>query len=182
MFSFNDVPSVFYCIIIWKFGGHSIYMVSLKSFFFALWLTIRSVNVYNCFEITHRNKYTFFIFMSLYFSNDWPYILLDLSCCSVFDDHWVAFTCDLGFIIIMSCRQHRYPWPSLATSPYHSSPPAGLLSYILCPHIAAVCKFGLVVLLLLGHMWGSIGVHRLRARPCFSSSVLRVWTLNFLNT
>ena len=79
------------------------------------------------------------------------------------------------FIIIMSCRQHGYPWPSLATSPYHSSPPAGLLGYILCPHIAAVCMFGLVVLLLLGHMWGSIGVHHLRARPCFSSSVRRVW-------
>ena len=78
-------------------------------------------------------------------------------------------------IIIMSCRQHGYPWPSLATSSYHSSPLAGLQSYILCPHIAVVCKFGLVVLLLLGHMWGSIGVHYWRARPCFSSSVRRVW-------
>ena len=78
-------------------------------------------------------------------------------------------------IIIMSCRQHGYPWPSLATFPYRSSPPAGLLGYILCPHIAAVCKFGLVVLLLLGHMWGSIVVRHLRARPCFSSSVRRVW-------
>ena len=78
-------------------------------------------------------------------------------------------------IIIMSCRQHGYPWPFLATFPYRSSPPAGLLGYILCPHIAAVCKFGLVVLLLLGHMWGSIGVRHLRARPCFSSSVRRVW-------
>ena len=78
-------------------------------------------------------------------------------------------------IIIMSCRQHGYPWPSLATFPYRSSPPAGLLGYILCPHIAAVCKFGLVVLLLLGHMWGSIVVCHLRARPCFSSSVRRVW-------
>ena len=78
-------------------------------------------------------------------------------------------------IIIMSCGQHRYPWQSLATSPYHSSPPAGLLGYIPCPHIPAVCKFGLVVLLLLGHMWGSIGVRHLRARPCFSSSVRRVW-------
>ena len=67
-----------------------------------------------------------------------------------------------NIIIIMSCRQHGYPWPSLATSPNHSSPPAGLLSYILCPHIAAVCTFGLVVLLLLGHMWGSIGVPHLR--------------------
>ena len=54
---------------------------------------------------------------------------------------------------------------------YHSSPLAGLQGYILCPHIAAVCKFALIVLLLLGHMWGSIRVHRLWARPCFSSSV-----------
>ena len=78
-------------------------------------------------------------------------------------------------IIIMSCCQHGYPWPSLAISPYHSSPPAGLQGYILCPHIVAVCKFELVVLLLHGHMWGSIGVHHFWARPCFSSSVLRVW-------
>ena len=70
-------------------------------------------------------------------------------------------------IIIIMCRRHGYPWLSLATSPYHSSPLAGLLGYILCPHIAAVCKFELVVLLLLGHMWGSIGVHHLWARPCF---------------
>ena len=53
----------------------------------------------------------------------------------------------------MSCRQHGYPWPSLATSPYHSSPPAGLQGYILCPHIVAVCKFELVVLLLHGHIY-----------------------------
>ena len=78
-------------------------------------------------------------------------------------------------IIIMSCRQHGYPLPSLATSPYHSSAPAGLQGSILCTHIDAVCKFKLVVLLLVGHMWGSIGVHHLWARPCFSSSVLRVW-------
>ena len=61
-------------------------------------------------------------------------------------------------IIIMSCRQHRYPWPSLATSPYHSSLLAGLQGYIPYPHIAAVCMFELVVLLLLGHMRGPIGV------------------------
>ena len=46
--------------------------------------------------------------------------------------------------IIMSCHQHGYPWPSLATSPYHSSLPAGLQGYILCLHIDAVCKFKLV--------------------------------------
>ena len=78
-------------------------------------------------------------------------------------------------IIIMPCRYHGYPWPSLATSPYHSSPLAGLQGYIPYSHIDAVCMFELVVLLLLGHMWGSIGVHHLWARPRFSSSVLHVW-------
>ena len=58
--------------------------------------------------------------------------------------------------IIMSRHQHGYPWPSLATSPYYSSPLAGLQGYFLCPHIAAVCKFELVILLLLGHVWGPI--------------------------
>ena len=72
-------------------------------------------------------------------------------------------------IIIMSCRQHGYPWPSLATSPYHSSPPAGLQGYILCTHIVAVCKFELVLLLLHGHIWGSIGVHHLWGRPSFKA-------------
>ena len=55
-------------------------------------------------------------------------------------------------IIIMSRRPHGYPWHSVATSPYHSSPPAGLQGYILSPHIVAICKFVLVVLLLLIHM------------------------------
>ena len=81
-------------------------------------------------------------------------------------------------IIIMSRRLRGYPWPSLAISPYHSSPPAGLQGYIPCPHIAAVCKFVLIVPLLHIHVWGSTGVHRLWARPCFSSSVLCVWIKN----
>ena len=88
---------------------------------------------------------------------------------------FISIFVTLYIIIIMSRRQHRYPWPSLAISPYHSSPLVGLQSYILCPHIVAVCKFVLVVLLLHIHMWGSTGVHRLWARPCFSSSVPRVW-------
>ena len=77
-------------------------------------------------------------------------------------------------IIITSYRKHVYPRLSLATSPYSSSSLAVLQGYILYPHRAAVCMFELVVLLLLGHMWGSIGVHHLWARPCFSSSVLNV--------
>ena len=42
-------------------------------------------------------------------------------------------------------------------------------------HIAAVCMFELVVLLLIGHMRGSTGVHHLRSRPFFFSSVRHVW-------
>ena len=52
---------------------------------------------------------------------------------------------------------------------------AGLLDYIPYPHIVAECIFVLVVLLLLGYMWGSIRVHHLWVHPCFSSSVLHVW-------
>ena len=66
-----------------------------------------------------------------------------------------------AYIIIMSCHKHGYPWPSLSTSPYHSSPPAGLQSYIPYHHIAAVCMFELVVLLLIGHMRGSTGAYSL---------------------
>ena len=66
-------------------------------------------------------------------------------------------------IIIMSCHQHGYPWPSLATSPFGRSSLlllAGLQGCIPYPHRAAVCMFEPVVLLLLGHMWGSIGVKK----------------------
>ena len=41
-------------------------------------------------------------------------------------------------IIIMSCRQHGYPRPSLATPPYGSSLLAGPQGYIPYPHRAAV--------------------------------------------
>ena len=78
-------------------------------------------------------------------------------------------------IIIMLCRQHEYPWPSLATSPYRSLPLAGLQGYIPYLHWAAVYIFEQAVLLLPGHMWGSIGVHHSWVCPCFSSSVLHVW-------
>ena len=51
---------------------------------------------------------------------------------------------------------------------------SSLQGYIPYPHIAAVCMFELVVLLLVGHSRGSIGVHHWWVRPCFSSTVLRV--------
>ena len=73
-------------------------------------------------------------------------------------------------IVIISYRQHGYPWHCLATSHNRSSPLAGIQGYIPNPHIAAVCMFELVFLLLLGHMLGSIGVRHLWARPCVSGS------------
>ena len=52
---------------------------------------------------------------------------------------------------------------------------AGPQDYTPYLHRAAVCRFDLVTLLLLGHVKGSIGVHHLWAHPYFSSSVLHVW-------
>ena len=76
-----------------------------------------------------------------------------------FMKNWLSWI----IVIIMSCGQHGHPWPSLSTSPYHSSPLAGLQGYIPYHHIAAECMFEMVVLLLIGHMRGSTGVHHLRA-------------------
>ena len=74
-----------------------------------------------------------------------------------------------------SCRAASMDIPDpLATFPYRSSPLAGLQGYIPYPHVASICMFLRVVLLLFGHMWGSIGVHHLWARLCFSISVLHV--------
>ena len=58
---------------------------------------------------------------------------------------------------------------------HHHVVPLARISLTLSPYLAAVCMFKLVVLLLLGHMRGSIGVHHWWVRPCFSSSVLRFW-------
>ena len=54
-------------------------------------------------------------------------------------------------IIMMLCHQHGYPWPSPTPLPYRS---LLLVGYIPYPHRAAVCRFELVDLLLLGHMRG----------------------------
>ena len=79
-------------------------------------------------------------------------------------------------IIIMSCGQYGYPWPFLSTSPYHSSLLAGLQRYIPYHHIAAVCMFELVVLLLIGHMWGSTGVPHLWARRLHKKKAKKIIT------
>ena len=55
----------------------------------------------------------------------------------------------------MSRYQHAYHWTFLATTPYHPLLPVGLQGYIPYRHIAAVCRFELVVLPLLVHVKGS---------------------------
>ena len=59
-------------------------------------------------------------------------------------------------ILILSFHQHGYPWSSLANPPNRSSLLAGPQGYTPYPHGAAVCRFELIALLLLGHE----GVHR----------------------
>ena len=72
--------------------------------------------------------------------------------CVCFRDRPMVSQSVCHFIIILSCHQHGYPWPSLATPPNHSSLLAGPQGYILYPHRAAVCRSELVTLFLLGHV------------------------------
>ena len=120
--------------------------------------------------ITINRNSLFFPYLSLVF---WPlhslYILLYSPLAYLFPQLLKSIIIPIIIIIIIMCRLHGYLWPSLATFPYRSSPLAGLQGYIPYPHIAAECMFVLVVLLLPSHMWGSIRVHHLWARPCFSS-------------
>ena len=83
---------------------------------------------------------------------------------------WIIIFSNFIYIYISSssCRAASTDIPD----PLSPLLPIVLQGYIPYPHIAAICMFELVVLLLPGHMWGSIGVHHLWARPCFSSSVL----------
>ena len=86
------------------------------------------IHVYqiNCFFTSPNQLLFYFLCISLSFS-------LSLS----ISQNIYIYIYIYIYIIIMSCLQHGYPWPSLATSPYYSSPPAGLQGYIVCPHIVA---------------------------------------------
>ena len=118
----------------------------------AIWLSIRAITLSSLFLHDLINQFVLFIFECHKLYPRCYYLGSALN----------NKTLGTIIIIIMSCRQHGYPWPS------YSSPLAGLPGYILCPHIAAVCKFEQVDLLLLRHMWGSIGVHHLWASPAVS--------------
>ena len=97
-----------------------------------------------CFHTLYDEKKYLYIYVCVCDLVCW-----DINHCWLFDAKSIFI-----HIIIMSCRQHGYPWPSLATSPYHSSLLAGFQGYIPYPHIAAECMFELVVLLLFSHMRG----------------------------
>ena len=91
--------------------------------------------------------------------------MIDLTVCQTFWGYFIPKSLMIAFIAHKSSSSSSSSWcaanmdipDSLATSPYHSSLLAGLPGYIPYPHIAAVCMFELVVLLLLRHMRG---VHR----------------------
>ena len=97
--------------------------------------------------------------------------------CEQYNTFWYLrkFEKEIVIIFIMLHYQHGYPWPSLASSPYHPLFPTGLQGYIQYRHRIAVCRFALVILSLLVHLKGSTGVHHLWARPYFSSRVPHVW-------
>ena len=84
---------------------------------------------------------------------------------------------------MISSHHHHHPvQPSVRIfltlsrhPPYRPLLLAGLLDYIQYLLRAAVCMFELDVLPLLVPAKGSTGVHHLRARPYFSSSVPHVW-------
>ena len=112
------------------------------------------------------------IFLNLRYNLTWNWTLVS----HTIGEHSNLYTNgSVHYAIMLLCRHHVVRLArisqtlSLSMSPYHSSPPAGLQGYIPYHHIAAVWMFELVVLLLIGHIRGSTGVHHLQSRPCFSS-------------
>ena len=86
-----------------------------------------------------------------------------------------AYNLTVIWVVFLTFHHHHLvPSTRISLTLYHhplyrSALPAGPHGYTLYPHRAAVCRFELVALLLLGHVKGSIRVHH------FSSSVLQVW-------
>ena len=107
--------------------------------------------IYICLFITDRFIHLYYIDLDYFFSLSFIHSFIHLYI----------------YIYIYIYHQHhvvplaRIPLTLSYHFPYPSSPLSCLQSYIPYPHIAAVCMFELVILLLLGHMWGSIGVHHL---------------------
>ena len=75
----------------------------------------------------------------------------------------------------MSRYQHGYSWPFLTAPPYRPMLSADPPGYIPSHNKAAVYSFEPDALRLVVHVKGSIEVHRLWARPYFSSSVPHIW-------
>ena len=92
--------------------------------------------------------------------------MFELICLNSFNYSYLILVIIL-IIIIMSCHQHRYPWPSLATSPYHSSLLAGssglhpVSSHSCCMYVRAGRP---------AFAWPYSGVHR--SRSLMSTSLM----------
>ena len=94
----------------------------------------------HCTRGTNYNWYHRHFYVPQFFRFSWKVSEL-ISLFAFFQFYSVVSQDIIIIIIIMSSRQEGYTWPSLATSPYRSSPQAGLQCYIPYPHIAAVCMF-----------------------------------------
>ena len=77
-------------------------------------------------------------------------------------------------IVIMTGKQHRFPWFFLSNHSYHPLLPAGPTNCIWCPHKADINKFLLVGLEYRIHVNGSIKVNHLRVHPGFYTSTPHV--------
>ena len=116
--------------------------------------------------------------------HSWRYKEEHISECSSMDPYPWTCQCRLNskdlltIIIILSCH-HGYPWPSLSTPPNRSSLSAGPRGYTPYPHGAAVCRFELVALLLLGMCRGhrsiSLMSSSLLLRPMSACLVRLIW-------
>ena len=113
--------------------------MDFNAFIFALFVYFfKNIFLYIVYLFDKNNVHTVLWFQAFLFkTNDYMassnYSYLIRVICS---DPAICFQVTNDFIIIiiiMSCWQHGYPWPSLATFSYRSSPQAGLLDNIPYP-------------------------------------------------
>ena len=113
--------------------------------FVCVWVYIY-VYMYKCTFCVFLYIYIYiYIYISIY---DDIYIYLYCVCvCIYIYIHTHIHNIYIYIYISSSCRAAStgIPDPLSPLLPFHSSPPAGLQDYILCPHIVAVCRFVLVV-------------------------------------
>ena len=171
-----------YCFPHSMFSDIPFFMTALLSRF---WLLCLRIHVCKYVDIHYKSVYMYlyvYVCMNIWM-NIYRYICIYIYVyiCVCVHIYINCYTCVCIKIHIQELYHHHHHVVLVArislTLSRHSSLSfiAGLLEKILYPHIVVECMFALVVLLLHGHVWGSIRVHHLWVHPCFSSSVLHVW-------